>query len=50
MRGLPNNGMNLPRAAVRVVGPRRLSLRVCRAWHRACEVRVLTPGLRGAEG
>ena len=24
--------------------------RVCRAWHRACEVEVLTPGISGAEG
>ena len=24
--------------------------RVCRAWHRACEVKVLTPGISGAEG
>jgi hypothetical protein len=24
--------------------------RVCRAWHGACEVEVLTPGFRGAEG
>ena len=24
--------------------------RVCRAWHRASEVGVLTPGVRGAEG
>jgi len=24
--------------------------RVCRAWHRACEVEVLTPGIRGAKG
>jgi hypothetical protein len=24
--------------------------RVCRAWHRTCEVRVPTPGYRGAEG
>ncbi len=24
--------------------------RVCRAWHRTCEVKVLTPGVNGAEG
>ena len=24
--------------------------RVCRAWHKACEVEVLTPGISGAEG
>ncbi|OGW36462.1 MAG: hypothetical protein A2Y97_08500 [Nitrospirae bacterium RBG_13_39_12] len=24
--------------------------RVCQAWHRACEVKVLTPGISGAEG
>ena len=24
--------------------------RVCRAWHGACEVEVLTPGISGAEG
>ncbi|MDY6857246.1 MAG: hypothetical protein SWO11_21595 [Thermodesulfobacteriota bacterium] len=24
--------------------------RVCRAWHRTSEVRVLVPGVRGAEG
>ena len=24
--------------------------RVCRAWHIACEVKVLAPGVRGAEG
>jgi len=24
--------------------------RVCRAWHRTGEVRVLTPGIGGAEG
>jgi hypothetical protein len=24
--------------------------RVCRAWHRTCEVKVLTPGVSGAEG
>ena len=24
--------------------------RVCRAWHRACGVEVLTPGISGAEG
>jgi hypothetical protein len=25
-------------------------MRVCRAWHRACEVKVLAPGISGAEG
>jgi hypothetical protein len=24
--------------------------RVCQAWHRASEVKVLAPGIRGAEG
>jgi hypothetical protein len=24
--------------------------RVCRAWHRTSEVKVLVPGVRGAEG
>ena len=28
----------------------RLSLRVCQAWHRASEVKVLAPGISGAEG
>jgi hypothetical protein len=26
------------------------AIRVCRAWHRAGEVEVLTPGIRGAKG
>jgi len=29
---------------------RRLSVRVCQAWHRTSEVKVLAPGSRGAEG
>ena len=29
---------------------RSSACRVCRAWHRNGEVRVLTPGIHGAEG
>ena len=29
---------------------RRLAQRVCRAWHRTREVKVLLPGVRRAEG
>jgi hypothetical protein len=44
----PNN------ASDRIVNPGGLPNgqggRVCRAWHRACEVKDLAPGNRGAEG
>ena len=41
----PNNRMNL--TALRAA---RYPERVCQAWHRTSEVKVLAPGDRGAEG
>jgi hypothetical protein len=38
-------------AALRLLFVRRLwAVRVCQAWHRTSEVKVLAPGSRGAEG
>jgi len=41
----PNNSMQ--RTALRAAADAE---RVCQAWHRASEVKVLAPGDRGAEG
>jgi len=58
---LPKHGRNYPYKAIKVVPGRWPSTgrpyqgaaygwRVCRAWHRTREVKVLLPGVRRAEG
>jgi hypothetical protein len=50
MRRAPNESINFAPAAPDAAKLRRLFRRLCRAWHRTDEVRVLTPGIGGAEG
>jgi hypothetical protein len=46
---IPNNALQVTAGPLRVpAAPGRR--RVCRAWHRTSEVKVLVPGVREAEG
>jgi hypothetical protein len=48
--GRPRNGIMFILAFARPAVWRRLTLRVCRAWHESRRVQVPAPGISRAEG